>query len=327
MGRYTITMGCGGSKDENKEKEEFKESGAKPTAKNSTTKPAAKKNAADNTAANKNKLCREIVNKLDSSGDGIMQQDELRILVKHLDPAYINVPTDQIQIQDPKVKALVGKSKETLVEYLSNTYEENWIKVFHSFLGLGDKSTGFPPSKPGVYEVAWEGGVRYRTKPNYQSIADEEQLALPQTQFEVKEFILGDDGLEYAYLFWARYFLPTRFHNGEPMLKRIGEPGTSEQLKTLAYDLFREIDTSGDEQAEWEEITSFLDGAEIAYDKTALKQDFVNSDVNGDGKLSLDEFIEAYKRGSISDIFCIPTRNRQKIPHHADVQQRDRGAE
>ena len=90
--------------------------------------------------------------------------------------------------------------------------------------------------------------------------------------------------------------------------------------------MFREIDTSGDEQAEWEEITSFLDGAEIAYDKTALKQDFVNSDVNGDGKLSLDEFIEAYKRGSISDIFCIPTRNRQKIPHHADVQQRDRGA-
>ena len=76
------------------------------------------------------------------------------------------------------------------------------------------------------------------------------------------------------------------------------------------------------EQAEWEEITSFLDGAEIAYDKDALKQDFVNSDVNGVGKLSLDEFIEAYKRGSISDIFCIPTRNRQKIPHHADVQQR-----
>ena len=73
---------------------------------------------------------------------------------------------------------------------------------------------------------------------------------------------------------------------------------------------------------EWEHITSFLDECEIAYDKAALKQDFVNSDVNGVGKLSSDEFIEAYKRGSISDIFCIPTRNRQKIPHHADVQQR-----
>jgi len=322
MGTLQITMGCGGSKDENKEKEEFKESGAKPTAKNSTAKPAAPKNAANNTAANKNKLCREIVNKLDSSGDGIMQQDELRILVKHLDPAYINVPTDQIQIQDPKVKALVGKSKETLVEYLSHTYEENWIKVFHQFLGLGDKSAGFPPSQPGVYEVAWEGGVRYRSDPEYQSIADDEQLALPQTQFEVKQFVIGkNDGLEYAYLDWARYYLPTRFHNGEPMLKRIGEPGTSEQLKTLAYDLFREIDTSNDEQAEWEEITSFLDGAQIAYDSAALKADFTAADVDMNGKLSLSEFIEAYKRGSIANIFCIPTLTRQDIAHHPDVDQ------
>ena len=69
------------------------------------------------------------------------------------------------------------------------------IKVFHEFLGLGDKTTGFPPSKPGVYEIAWEGGMRYRTKPSYQNIADEEQLTVPQTQFEVKGFILGDDAV------------------------------------------------------------------------------------------------------------------------------------
>jgi hypothetical protein len=173
-----------------------------------------------------------------------------------------------------------------------------------------------------VYEVAWEGGVRYRSNPEYQSIADDEQLALPQTQFEVKQFVIGkNDGLEYAYLDWARYYLPTRFHNGEPMLKRIGEPGTSEQLKTLAYDLFREIDTSNDEQAEWEEITSFLDGAQIAYDHAALRADFEASDVDGNGKLSLNEFIEAYKRGSIANIFCIPTLTRQDIPHHPDVNQ------
>jgi Ca2+-binding EF-hand superfamily protein len=53
--------------------------------------------------------------------------------------------------------------------------------------------------------------------------------------------------------------------------------------------------------AKCEEIISFLDHAQIAYDKQALKQDFVNSDVNGDGKLSLEEFIEVYKRGSIAD--------------------------
>jgi hypothetical protein len=168
-------------------------------------------------------LCREIASKINSSGSGVMQQDELQILVKHLDPAFINVPTNQIQIQDPKIKALIGKESEALGQYLSITYEENWvrapthavqlvetclrreiescfvqIKVFHSFLhtflGLAPK-TAFPPSKPGVYEVVWEGGVRYRTKPNYQSIADEEDLALPQTQFEVREFIIGDDGV------------------------------------------------------------------------------------------------------------------------------------
>ena len=52
-------------------------------------------------------------------------------------------------------------------------------------------------SKPGVYKVAWEGGVHvgYRTKSNYQSIAVEEQIALPRTQFEVKEIVLGDDDL------------------------------------------------------------------------------------------------------------------------------------
>ena len=66
---------------------------------------------------------------MDSSGDGDMQQDELQILVKHLDPAFINVPTNQIQIQDPKIKALIGRESEALVEYLSNTYEENWVRA------------------------------------------------------------------------------------------------------------------------------------------------------------------------------------------------------
>ena len=115
------------------------------------------------------------------------------------------------------------------------------IQVFHQFLGLGNKSTEFAASKPGVYTVSWFGGIRYRTEPDYQSIADEEEIALPQTQYEVREFITGEDGvtavaeftgliacpvwqLEYAYLYWARYFLPTRFNNGEAMLTRIAEP-------------------------------------------------------------------------------------------------------
>ena len=69
------------------------------------------------------------------------------------------------------------------------------IKVFHAFLGLGEKKTGFPASTPGMYEVIWEGGVRYRTAPKYQSIAEKELLALPETQYEIEDFVTGEDGV------------------------------------------------------------------------------------------------------------------------------------
>lgn len=97
---------------------------------------------------------------------------------------------------------------------------------------------------------------------------------------------------------------------------------TSEQLKTLAWDLFKEIDTSGDDHADMDEITSFLDGAEISYDKPRLDEAFAKADENGDGKLSYEEFIECYKQGSIADVFCIPTKNRESVPHHKAVTEK-----
>ena len=36
--------------------------------------------------SSRRRLCNEIVEKLDKTGDGIMQHDELQMLVKHLDP-------------------------------------------------------------------------------------------------------------------------------------------------------------------------------------------------------------------------------------------------
>merc|ERR1719469_1680457 len=101
-------MGCEGSKD--KKPDTLEDDGApKPKnrapAKAAAAKPKAssKANATEIANASRVKLCREIVSKMDSSGDGVMQQDELQILVKHLDPAFINVPTNQIQITDPKI--------------------------------------------------------------------------------------------------------------------------------------------------------------------------------------------------------------------------------
>merc|ERR1711988_1130185 len=119
---------------------------------------------------------------------------------------------------------------------------------------------------------------------------------------------------------WARYFLPMRFQNGQPMLKKIGEIGNSDQLVSQAKDLFKEIDTNGNDTAEWEEITSFLDGAQIAYDKDLLTKAFKDADVDGDNTLSLAEFIEAMKVGAIANIFCIPTDQRQIVLHHDSLK-------
>jgi len=178
----------------------------------------------------------------------------------------------------------------------------------------------FPPSEPGVFEVVHEGGIRYRNEPVFHTISDCKQLALPQTQYEIRELVTGDDGLEYAYISWLRYFLPTRLHNGDPMLKRIGEPGTCEQLKSIACEIFNEMDTNRDDLVEWEEMLSFMDGAEIAYDVVLLRRQFDNSSSNIDGKVPIDGFIELYmKCTAISDIVSMPTWDRQKVHHHPSV--------
>ena len=41
----------------------------------------------------------------------------------------------------------------------------------------------------------------------------------------------------------------------------------------------------GEGLASWDEITSFLCGAEIAYDEEQLKKDFASADLNGDNQL------------------------------------------
>jgi len=291
-------MGCSGSKDGAKQ-------GDKPT-----------------TSDAKHQKCMEIVDKLDTDNNGVMSKAELQLLVKHLYPNFINIPAANIKLDDPKIVALNGKTKAELVAHLEKTCDETWVTVFHQFLGCveGDPPD-FPECTPGVYSVVWEGGVRYRNSPNYQDIADYEQLALPETEFEISHFKKGPLGLVYGYIHWARYWLPMSFQDGRPMLKRIGDVGTSQQLEQLAIDLFNEIDTSKDGFASWEEITSFLHGAEIAYDEEQLKKDFEEADVDKNGQLDKQEFIDCYKRESIANVFCIPTKGRQNIPHPEGMEE------
>ena len=67
------------------------------------------------------------------------------------------------------------------------------VSVFHSFLGLGVQAGQTAQPEPGVFKVVWEGGVRYRNSPNYTDIADQEQLALPGTEFEIADFEKGNE--------------------------------------------------------------------------------------------------------------------------------------
>jgi len=339
-------MGCGGSKDEDKgrDKPVSSSSGAggegpqlsaqeahidmRERWKNTNSGQQEPQRASDPfTAAaaqggqEKMKQCREIVSALDESHDGILQASELRKLVKHLYPEFINVSEADISEKHPRIKPLANKTTEQMVTVLYETCDSTWVSVFHSFLGLGVQAELSAKPIPGVFKVVWEGGVRYRNSPNYTDIADQEQLALPGTEFEIAEFERGGEAnskLWYGYINWADYYIPVTFQDGKPMLERIGEPGSSLQLRQLATDLFRTMDADGNEGVDMLEITNFLDGAQIGYDPELLVEKFKACDKNGDNLLQLTEFIECYNHGVISNVFCIPTYNKNRNADEKD---------
>eukprot|EP00656_Telonema_subtile_P054121 TRINITY_DN799_c0_g2_i3.p1 TRINITY_DN799_c0_g2~~TRINITY_DN799_c0_g2_i3.p1 ORF type:complete len:362 (-),score=133.67 TRINITY_DN799_c0_g2_i3:110-1195(-) len=239
-------------------------------------------------------------------------------------PEFINTPEHTIPTSHARIVPLLNKTTGELVQHLNSSCDQTWVEVFHAFLGLGAKTEATAMPEAGVWHVIWEGGVRYRNSPNYTDIAEQEQLALPGTEFEIAEFERGtaaNSNLWYGYIAWADYYLPVTFQDGRSMMKRIGDTGTSEQLKQLAHDLFQEIDVDHSGGADWTEIVSFLEGARIGFDKDALRIKFDECDVNNDGLLQLDEFIHCYNQGVISNVFCIPTDNRKKVKDEQDPTQ------
>ena len=84
-----------------------------------------------------------------------MQLDELRLLVKHLDPEFVNANPEEISVTDPKIavdktellltrdrlsscvlQALIDQSKEKTIQYLTTTYDMAWVHANLSALAL-----------------------------------------------------------------------------------------------------------------------------------------------------------------------------------------------
>jgi len=189
--------------------------------------------------ASKLKLCREIVSHFDANGDGIMQAEELRLLVKHLDPEMLHIPQREISLGDQKIKTLQDKPAEQLVQYLSATYDEPKVRMLHQFLGLTARAQcSGSAAEPGVYRVVWSEGIRYRYSPSLQDIVDgsgldPEELLEPDTEVPIAEIVVGQDKREYGHVSNTAFYLPIRFDSGEPMMDRVAD--LPEDFELMSY--------------------------------------------------------------------------------------------
>ena len=142
-------------------------------------------------------------------------------MVKHLDVRYWNTPVEAVSMNDKTIVALTGKSKDHVADYIELAYEEDWVRVFHQFLGLGDLKTGFTKLEPGVFEVIWPGGIRLRQSPNPMDVQNE--VAEFGKRYLVTHFDYCDDLREFGYLQEMTSWLPSRFSGGEPLIKRVDD--------------------------------------------------------------------------------------------------------
>merc|ERR1719272_2706473 len=113
-------MGCGGSKDGSKGVDSKALEQKKVEIKDEKSPPASSTN-----------------------DKGEIHASEVKLLVKHLYPNFINVCVKDIPLDDPKIKALDGKTKDQLVEHLNSTCDDTWVNVFHQFIGKGDTNQEF----------------------------------------------------------------------------------------------------------------------------------------------------------------------------------------
>jgi len=164
-------------------------------------------------------ICAELVEALQNLGEGSIRPKQLQLMVKHLEECYRDTPVEAVSMSDKTIVALTGKSNDHIADYIELAYEEDWVRVFHQFLGLGALWTGFTKLEPGVFEVIWPGGIRLRQSPNPMDVRN--KIAEFGQRYQITRFEYCVDGREYGYLEEAVSWLPSRFSAGEPLIRRV----------------------------------------------------------------------------------------------------------
>lgn len=282
-------------------------------------------------------MCDEIVDSLDLDKNNVMSWNEIQNLVKNLHPRYSQVPTSAVEVTDPEVLRLNGMSKSDLAQYLATEVDYSWVLAYHMFLGLsGDSRAALGKMfEPGVYEVVWMGGVRYRNSNSYSDVyegsptesAAEMPIASVGQTYRIRFFVKGDTGDDteatevwYGYLEWARLFIPMTFRDGSPALQHRAPFNDDTQLKKMAQKIFEGLGVPADAGVAAADVMAYLDSAHIGHDKERLRGNLLASDLNGDGKVQLKEFIDCFiKYQSISDCLWLPTKELSDRPHPSCV--------
>lgn len=283
-----------------------------------------------------------------------MQAEEVQGLIKNMYPEFIDTPYQDIPLSHAKVQALDGMSKLDLVDHLVAEMDDGWVHAYAMMLGIsGDADkAGAIRCDPGIYEVIWPGGVRYRDVNRYNAVVEKRSSfkhkesevvprAMPGQTFRIKTFVKGELQLHdagkdvvaevwYGYVEWPRLFLPMSFPDGEPTLKRIaqydgkpleGNEGGCNQLEKMAgmiYDEMAKIQKEFSDKGgvSPEVVKQYLDGAKIGYDHESLLNDLKSFDANNDGVIQKEEFLKCFTdTQSISDCLWIDTDGFQDHPH------------
>jgi len=140
-------------------------------------------------------LSSEIIDHLDSNGEGVVPPEGLRLLAKHLRHELYDIPL--AEITEDQIKPFAGKVNSELVLMLRDSYQTASLQVLFHFLGLSAASTLAELPPVGIYQVVWAGGVRFRKSPQLQDIVEGDFLQVAQC-VEIQGFVLGTDGRAYG---------------------------------------------------------------------------------------------------------------------------------